>query len=201
VVPACSVSALRRFPGGGGSRRDTAAQDRVIAATLELLAEVGYADLSIEAIAARAGVGKPTIYRWWNNKAHLAYDASCSTAAQVVVSDSGDFTTDLRRFVQRVADFLWREEVTAALRGMLADPHVNHVVQQERMDPARRHLRAIVAAGVKAGEVHPDVNTDALFDLAVGAITLRALGPPEPGRSRRRTTKDILAMLLRATRP
>src|SRR5947209_4406125 len=109
-----SDTPVGRFPGGGGSRRDTAAQDRVIAATLELLAEVGYADLSIEAIAARAGVGKPTIYRWWNNKAHLAYDASCSTAASVVVADTGDFPTDLRRFVRRVAEFLWREEVTAA---------------------------------------------------------------------------------------
>src|SRR5438132_5789789 len=99
-----------RFPGGGGSRRDLSAQERVIAATRDLLAEVGYANLSIEAVAARACVGKPTIYRWWNNKAHLAYEASCSTAAQVVVPDTGEFAADLRRFVRRVADSLWRED-------------------------------------------------------------------------------------------
>src|SRR4051812_36219821 len=108
----------RRFPGGGGSRRDMAAQDRVIEATLGWRVGGGYADLSIGGVAARAGGGKPTIYRWWKNKAHLAYDASCSTAAKVVVPDTGDWETDLRRFVRRVADFLWRDEVTAALRGM-----------------------------------------------------------------------------------
>ena len=190
-----------RFPGGGGSRRDTAARDRVVAATLELLAESGYANLSIEAVAARAGVGKPTIYRWWNNKAHLAYDASCSTAQQVVARDTGDFATDLRRFVRRVSDFLLREEVTAALRGMLADPLVSDTLQQERVAPARRHLRAIVAAGIEAGEVDPGVNADALFDLAVGSVTLQALGPSQSVASRERTAEGVLELLLRATRP
>jgi AcrR family transcriptional regulator len=195
-----SDMATSRFPGGGGSRRDGAAQDRVIAATLELLGEVGYANLSIEAIAARAGVGKPTIYRWWNNKAHLAYEASCSTAAGVIVPDTGDFATDLRRFVERVADFLWRDEVAAALRGILADPDVSHALQHDRMGPARRHVRAIVAAGVKAGEVHQEVDADALFDLAVGAVMLQALGPTKPPRSRRRATEGTVELLLRAAR-
>jgi AcrR family transcriptional regulator len=199
TTPATSAAATNnRFPGGGGSRRDIAARDRVLAATAELLAEVGYADLTIEGVAARAGVGKPTIYRWWSNKAHLAYEASCATATRIAAADTGDLESDLRSFVQRVARFLWRDEVSAALRGMLTDPAVVKAMEAEQGRPAREHVRTIIAAGIARGTVRPDVDADAVYDLAVGAIVHRALLSARRRPARRVWIDSIVDLLLHA---
>ncbi len=149
-----SPEPIRRFPGGGGSRRDTAARDRVLAATLALLADVGYADLTIEAIAARAGVGKPTVYRWWKNKAQVVYEASCTLAERDEIPATGDFARDLASFVDRVAHFFRRDGVVAALRGMLADTEVSRAMEQEHTGPARAHLRSLVD-GARRARRHP----------------------------------------------
>jgi AcrR family transcriptional regulator len=184
-----------RFPGGGGSRRDEEARERVLAATTELLAETGYAALTVEGVAARAGVGKPTIYRWWKNKADLAYDASCATTIRSVPPDTGEFETDLRGFLDRCARFLWRDDVSAALRGMLADPQVLDAIDKYQARPARLHFRRIVDGGVAAGAVRADVDADALFDLAVGAIMSHALRGTRP-RSQRAWVTSIVSLLL-----
>ena len=175
-----------RFPGGGGSRRDEAARVRILAATVDLLTEVGYGDLTIEGVAVRARVGKPTIYRWWANKAHLAYEASCASAGREALAVTGDLEVDLRAFAERVARFLWREEVSAALRGMLTDPWVLRALDEEQSRPARAHLRRIVENGSRDGVVRPGVDAEVLFDLLVGAMVHQALLPsprradPEP---------------------
>ena len=197
-LPVGGGSESNRFPGGGGSRRDKGARDRILAATVELLTEAGYGDLTIEAVAARAGVGKPTIYRWWSNKAHLAYDASCVSADREVPTDTGDFELDLRRFVERCSKFLWRDEVTSALRGMLTDPWVLRTMNQEQGRPARRHFRAIIEAGMASGSVRPDVDADAVCDLAVGAILHRALLPGSRQRGRQEWIDSIVMLLLQA---
>lgn len=191
-------TAEKRFPGGGGSRRDTAARDRVVVATRQLLAEVGFGRLSIEAVAARAGVGKPTIYRWWPNKAHLAYEASCSTAREDLPIDTGDFATDVRRFVERVTDFFSRDDVRAALRGMLADADVSHRLHDDHMDPGREHFRAIVERGQLAGKVDPEIDPDALFEMAVGATLLCSLASDQGPRPRGAATERLVDALLRA---
>jgi AcrR family transcriptional regulator len=162
------------------------------------LAEVGYGDLTIEAVAARAAVGKPTIYRWWKNKAHLAYEAACTSAMSEVPEDTGDLDVDLRAFVERVEGFLCREEVSAAFRGMLTDPWVLNQVSERLILPAREHLgRIIERAG---GAVRPDLDVRAFYDLAVGAIVNRAL-QPSSGRQRPRQWVDsIVTMLIDAVR-
>ena len=74
VSPAKKLSAqdvLPRYTGGPGSNRDPRAHAEALRAAVELVAELGYAKVSMEAIAKRAGVGKPTLYRWWPNKASL----------------------------------------------------------------------------------------------------------------------------------
>ena len=164
---------------------------------MDLLEEVGYASLSIEAVSARAGVGKPTVYRWWKNKAHLAYAASCSGAAERNMPATGTFSVDLRTFVLRVADFYWREGVTAALRGMLADPEVSQAIQADWVGPARAYVRRLVEGGRTSGIVRRDADPDALFDLAVGALMLRALGPPLDAAARAQATDAVIESLLR----
>lgn len=96
------------------SRRREDARRRILAAALELLAESGYQRLTIEGIAARAGVGKQTIYRWWSSKGAVVLDAFLDHPAATHTSESpaadfpstGDFAADLRQLVRAtVAEF------------------------------------------------------------------------------------------------
>ena len=65
----------QRKPPADTTRRNEASRRAILAAAFELVQEVGYAKLSIEGIAARAGVGKQTIYRWWPSKGAVLFDA------------------------------------------------------------------------------------------------------------------------------
>src|ERR687891_660297 len=83
------------------SRRNPTSRRAILAAALDLVREVGYAKLSIEGIAARAGVGKQTIYRWWPSKGAVLFDAfltlSESQDGEVeALPDTGDLEADLK---------------------------------------------------------------------------------------------------------
>lgn len=79
----------------GGRPRSPAAHRAILDATLALLAELGFERMSIEAIAAHAGVGKTTIYRRWKTKEDLVADALSSVKAVPVAPDTGDLRTDI----------------------------------------------------------------------------------------------------------
>src|SRR5260370_18750172 len=87
----------RRKPG---RPRSAQAQKAIIDATLELLAEEGFQGLSIEAVAARAGVGKTTIYRRWSSKEELVMEAIRQVQIDVPVMDTGNFRNDLAALLQ-----------------------------------------------------------------------------------------------------
>ncbi len=144
-----------------------------MAATRLLLTEVGYDQVSMESIARRAGVSRPTIYRRWPSKAHVVFEAAFGTAAggETLVR-SGDFETDLREFAHRAAAF-WREPVVeAATMGILAerrrDTELHIRTQQLLDDMIRAELAALVRAGAQQGVVRADVDTDTLFSVLIG---------------------------------
>ncbi len=84
------------------SRRSETARRAILAAALDLVGEVGYAKLTIEGIAAAAGVGKQTIYRWWPSKGSLLFDAFLTLATDgqedqaAALPDTGDVMADLK---------------------------------------------------------------------------------------------------------
>src|SRR5690625_7665932 len=86
--------------GPDASRRSDRARRAILAATRDLVADVGYTRLTIEGIAAAAGVGKQTIYRWWRSKAAVLFDAILEANSQeegsVVLANTGDLESDLR---------------------------------------------------------------------------------------------------------
>ena len=114
-----------------GRPRGEGARQAILAAALGIAAEDGYAALTVEGIAARAGVGKQTIYRWWPTKADVLLEAGAAKAdLRVPVTDRGSYAADLRAYLAWCATrFL---DVFAATR-----PHIEIYVRWLEED---RHL-------------------------------------------------------------
>ena len=107
----------RRRPGGRTAQTRAAVFD----ATLALLAEGGFTDLSVEAVAARAGVHKTTVYRRWGSVDRLVVEAFMASGATLIdVTDTGDIDRDVRALARTVVRALQRPELGNALRAMLA---------------------------------------------------------------------------------
>ena len=104
-----------------GRPRDPRIDGAVLRATVELLAETGYADLLVSAIAERAGTSKPAIYRRWPSKAHLVHEAVFPIGDATALPDTGSLAEDLREMVRRTAAFLTTPAARAALPGLVGE--------------------------------------------------------------------------------
>jgi AcrR family transcriptional regulator len=170
-----------------GRPRSTHAHAAILDATLHLLTDVGYTRLTVEGIAARAGVSKTTIYRWWPTKSALAVEAIRCGPAPAPVEPTGDLRTDIRAAVQAVADCYAGSAVGAALPGVVAD-----LVQEgsagELLDallhPHREALRRIVREAADRGELAQGADAELLHEVVAGTIFYRVL-------LGRRTTGDV----------
>jgi AcrR family transcriptional regulator len=161
-----------------GRPRDPRIDEAVLAATRELLVEVGYTQLSYERIAQRAGATRPAMYRRWPSKAHLVHDAVFPVGATELVPDGGSFADDLRQMVHRTLASYARPEARVAVPGLLADlddPERRRNVVDGLQDQVRAQLADRVARAVAAGEVRPAVDADVLLDTVVGALIHRVV--------------------------
>ncbi len=161
-----------------GRRRSTRSHQAILRAANDLIREDGYSNLSIEAIAARAGVGKQTIYRWWPSKGAVAVDA---LIAQLEVNatwtDTGDFRADylhhLRRFAAFLADPAIGSYIAALYCEALHDPAVADVLHQRVMGPSRAAHRENMARAQAAGTVRDDIDIDLAIDLMYAPFWFR----------------------------
>jgi AcrR family transcriptional regulator len=165
-----------------GRRRDPEARRRILDATLELVREVGYSGLVIEQVAARAGVGRPTIYRWWPTRAELAHEAIFENVPEVPDVDTGRLSSDLVVLVRYLTEILSRPEVVSYFRAAVAeigpDDPLAHLAS-ERTRVAREHYAKVFDRAAARGEVRSDVDVDAIFFAVYGGIqTWIILGPP-----------------------
>jgi AcrR family transcriptional regulator len=159
---------------GRGRPRDPRTEQAITDAARRLLARDGYDQVSIEAIAREADVSRPTVYRRWPSKTHLVFDAVFG-AAEVgdVLTSSGDFEADLRRFVAGVFDFWRSPEVAAAALGILADRHRDpelFIRTQALLDEkTRTAFGELVRAGIDQGVLDADVDVEIAYDAVLGA--------------------------------
>jgi AcrR family transcriptional regulator len=168
-----------------GRRRSERSHEAIITATQQLLVERSYPELTIEAIAARAGVGKQTIYRWWPSKAALVLEAYLAGSEAVPLPPEGETA---------------REDVAALLGwliAVLAQPIGGHVVAglvadlQHDADLAKGFHRDVVPARRQAmlaalerararGEIRADADLELAVDALHGAVFYRLLLSGEP---------------------
>jgi AcrR family transcriptional regulator len=173
-APDLRAAAPRRRPNGRSARVRAA----VLAATVDELAERGYGDLSIEAVAARAGVNKTTIYRRWSGRPALVLDAMLEFSRQTVpVPDTGTLAGDLLELGSSIASNLASPAVLAVLRALVAAGREPAIAEASRRYwRARFDLVAEVVERASArGELMPRAPSDAIVEALIGPLYLRAL--------------------------
>ncbi len=161
-----------------GRPRDPRIDDAVLRATVELIGETGYADLSVDAIARRAGTSKPAIYRRWPGKAHVVHEAVFPTSEATTLPDTGSLAGDVREMVRRTAAVLTTPAARAALPGlvgeMAADPTLHTALLERFSETLSRGLTKRLEDAAARGEVRPDVTAADLAEALAG-ITVMAL--------------------------
>jgi AcrR family transcriptional regulator len=186
-----SVSARRPLPIPAGAqpgrRRSPLAARAVLQAALDLLdrRDVGFRGLTMQAVAARSGVSKATLYRWWPNKAHLVLDAYRSkTARDVAAPLTGDLRTDLQTHLGRLAFALINLEsartVTEITLAAAEDRSFGDLYRQTLLKERRQAVLDILTAGRARGQVRADADLAVAADAAFGAIHHRLLLTKEP---------------------
>ena len=176
-----------------GARRSPETEAAVKDAARAVLAEKGYAGFSIEEVARRAGAGKPTIYRWWPNKADLfiaIYGANKDVA--IPVPDEGSLRADLLRYTRDLWRF-WREDTAGRVfKGLIAEAQTSDsaldALRFKFMPERLAAPREIFVRAAERGEFEPDEIDDRL-ELWVAFNWLHALtdrlNEDEPSLSRK----------------
>ena len=162
-----------------GRRRNDAAREAILDATFRLLSGPGTGAVTIDAIAAEAGVGRQTIYRWWPSKGAVVADALARHAGVVVPErDTGSFTEDLVAFLTSTFAGLQDPGLAGRLRQIVAEAqHDEHVarVLADFTAVRRAALRALLERGRTAGNLAADADLDMLVDMAYGVLYYRLL--------------------------
>jgi AcrR family transcriptional regulator len=172
--------------GGGSSRkrapgrpRSETARQAILRSTLKLLGAHGFAELTIEDVAAHARVGKATVYRWWPNKAALIADAfASSTVRKLHYPDTGSVHADMSQQMRQVIKiFLSRRGriVSAMLAGGQSDREIIAAFRERFLWPRRQEAYATLRRGIQRGELPEDVDMDLVLDSLYGPIYMRFL--------------------------
>lgn len=178
--------------GGGpgpGRRRSAESHAAILAATREILDEVGYFRLTVEGVAARAGVGKATVYRWWPSKSALVLEAVAEQQPPPVAL-TGDVRADLRTAMDATVDML-RSDLGPTLMALTADlmhdgddeVHAAHLFHTDG------EAIGAVLEEARAGGVLPEGTDSRLVqDIYIGTLLFRVLSS--------RSTDDVIDTLL-----
>ncbi len=161
--------------------------------------ERGYAGLAVEAVAARAGVGKATVYRWWPGRAELAVDAFfAATEAELAFPGSGSGREDFRRQILGLGALLRSPAggvLTALLGGARTEPELARALAERWILPRKAWGEARMEDARAAGELLDGVETDAALGALYGPLYARLLfGRPPLGEEE---IEAYLAIVLR----
>jgi AcrR family transcriptional regulator len=176
---------------GHRSRRASGdVEEAILAATIEILDEVGFQDLTVEAIAARAGAAKTAVYRRWPSKVPLVVDALIRCQPEIAVPDTGDLRQDMVRLWASVVGARRRsiERLLPVVTTYLADDdHLMAVFRDRYFEPRLQAMHAVIARAVARGEISADTDAGLAFDVLFGPLAyrwLRGLPPDEETISR-----------------
>jgi AcrR family transcriptional regulator len=168
---------------GVGRPRSERAQTAVLDAVIALLDEVGYQHLTVEAVAARAGVGRTTIYRWWPTKAALVIEALAATTPRAEIGLSADSRADLRAVVARMARTECGPRMAETLPALAAEGRRDPDTAERLgglLGPRRAADAAVLLAAAARGDIPHDADVALLLDVALGTLLWRRLRGEEP---------------------
>ncbi|MEO7429616.1 MAG: TetR/AcrR family transcriptional regulator [Acidimicrobiales bacterium] len=182
---------------GPGRPPDLAKRQAIVDAAREILAEVGYTSLTIDAVAQRAGSNRVLIYRVWDTKLALAADALFGSMGEFEVPDTGSLEADLRAFIAQHVERMSGDAYLKGLPGLtvelLGDPDLYRWVHVRFVQPSEDGYRTILERARQRGEIAVDVDPRLLTRVVSGATTSLA----QTGRlSAEATTETLLRTLL-----
>jgi AcrR family transcriptional regulator len=182
--PPAPEMAAPRHRGNRWGRSEQARQ-AVLEAADDLLSERGFAGVTIEGIAAAAGVAKQTIYRWWSSKTDILMDALLQDAAEELTpADHGDLREDLSDQLSRVAAFLTRSDAGAVCRALIGqaqhDPAFATDFRARFLAEQRERDRLPFDRAIARGQVPASTDVPSDLDELLGPIYYRALVTGEP---------------------
>jgi AcrR family transcriptional regulator len=169
---------------GGGKRppgrpRSEQARQAILRSTLQILGKTGFSDLTIEEVAARARVGKATVYRWWPNKDALIADAfASSTTSRLHFPDTGSIHSDMSRQMRQLIKVFKSPRgriVSAILAAGQSDEESIAAFRERFLKPRRREAYETLRRAIRRGELRKDVDLDLLLDSLYGPIYMRFL--------------------------
>jgi AcrR family transcriptional regulator len=156
----------------------------ILRAANDLLETEGYSGFTIEAVAARSGAARSTIYRWWPSRAALAIAGFLSeTAPKIAYGRSGSAADDIRKQMMTVAD-VYSGRVGRTIAALVAqgqaDPEALQALLTGYVVPRREEAKRILRAGMRSGELRADLDVDIAVDALYGPIWYRILVPHAP---------------------
>ncbi|MFI6454831.1 TetR/AcrR family transcriptional regulator [Streptosporangium amethystogenes] len=191
-----------------GRPRSARAEKAIIEATLDLMGEgISLAELSIEAIAARAGVGKTTIYRRWSNKEDLVVDALATLKSPLPELGGRSVHEDLIAYLEVVrrdaCDARSRCVLNIAMNDAERHPRLVERIRQATIEPRRAALGALLQRGIATGELRADLDVPVAMATLVGTVMwyVRSAGLEGAGELPEDVAARIVGQLLTGLAP
>ena len=181
-----------------GRRRNEAARQAVLTATLRILRERGPDALTIDAIAREARVGRQTIYRWWPSRAAIVFEAASESARMIVPSepDTGSLRGDLETFLRASYQGAARPETAPVLRAMASEALRDAAFAQALREFTAERRGVLQVLLERHGA--PAAQAELLADLAFGLLWYRIIvGHRRPDRRAAAETAELLAAAVR----
>jgi AcrR family transcriptional regulator len=162
-----------------GRPREAAIDEAILRAAWAELNRVGYASLTVTAVAERAGVKKPALYRRWPTKQVLTIDALARYLPELDAVDHGSLAADLEHLIGQLADS-WRtlaayQSLAPLLADLAKDTDALTAFHDKVMTPRTAALLGILSRAVHRGELHPDVPIELVANLLEGPLMHRAI--------------------------
>jgi AcrR family transcriptional regulator len=154
---------------GPGRPRDEDVRLRVLSAASDLLEEVGFRSVTVDAIAERAGASKATVYRWWPNKASVLIDAfRTAVSPEFPFADTGSLCGDIKTQLRRFSRFLLGRRgrlLAAIVVGAQEDPEMANALRDNWISPLRKRGSAVLNRYRTTGELPANVDLDLVQDM------------------------------------
>ena len=166
-------------PRAPGRPRSEQARRAVMKSTLKLLERFGFNDLSIEAVASSAGVGKATVYRWWANKAELVIAAFVlAVEDELRFPSNGPVLESIHAQMRRWA-VIFRSPLGQIIATVIgagqSEPEMLEAFRTAWVEPRRIEARRLLRQAIKEGEINSGIKPDEVLDLLYGPLYLRLL--------------------------
>jgi len=188
-----------------GRPRSERARKAILGAAAELLLARGLSEVSMDAVAERAGVSKATIYRWWPTKESLALDALYTewAAAPSQTRDTGSLRGDLlsmlRPWARLAGSRPYGRVVAALLTEAQTDPVFGAEYRQRFLEPRREQVREIFRRAIERGEIPAGTKVEVALDLLYGSMYHRLLNGHAPLNDR--FVRDVVDTVLNGVLP